>query len=321
MRKTKLALAAALLGGLAMLPGAAVLAQDDPAVAVIVQGTAHQALFGVSFAGANGVAVGAGGEVQTTEDGGKTWKATKLPTDLSMLAVHTDSARTIAVGQSGLAFVRTGTGDWEKVDMGTDKRLFGVSANVAGVAFAVGEFGGMFISEDGGHAWKTLTPDWSQFVAEAGVEPHVYGVDVAPDGAITVVGEFGLILRSVDHGATWSMRSRGEASLFAIDIREDGNGYAVGQDGMIMKTWNHGDSWTCIDSGSRAILTGVSSLPNGHVAVSGMREGVLSTDDGTTWKRIGNPEVSTVWYVGVASTAEGGALMVGQAGRVIRVGS
>jgi photosystem II stability/assembly factor-like uncharacterized protein len=135
-----------------------------------------------------------------------------------------------------------------------------------------------------------------------------------------MVGEFGLILRSVDHGQTWSMRSRGEASLFAIDIREDGNGYAVGQDGMIMKTWNHGDSWVCVDSGSRAILTSVWSSPSGHVTVSGMREGVVSSDDGTSWQRIENPEVSTVWYVGVASPGEGGALMVGQAGRVIRVG-
>jgi photosystem II stability/assembly factor-like uncharacterized protein len=313
MRKT--GLAAALL--LSMTFGA--VAEDK--VDVVVHGTAHQALFGISFNGPQGLAVGAAGEVQSTEDGGKTWKQSKVPTDLSLLAVHLDAARAVAVGQSGIAFIKSTGANWEKVDVGTDKRLFGVSANVAGVVAAVGEFGGLFVSEDGGRAWKQVTPDWSQYVAEAGVEPHLYGVDVSPEGAITIVGEFGLILRSVDKGATWSLRSRGEASLFAIDIRDDGNGYAVGQDGMIMKTWNHGDSWVCVDSGSRAILTGVWSSPSGHVTVSGMREGVVSSDDGTTWTRIDNPEVSTVWYVGVASPGEGGALMVGQAGRVIRVGS
>lgn len=312
MRKTSLAAAL-------VLTACAAVAAETP-VKVLVQGTAHQALFGVSFNGPQGVAVGAAGEVQTTEDGGKTWKKSKVPTDLSLLAVHLDAARAVAVGQSGTAFIRSTGAQWEKVDVGTDKRLFGVSANVGGLVAVVGEFGGLYVSEDGGRAWRQVTPDWSQYVAEAGVEPHLYGVDVSAEGAITIVGEFGLILRSVDKGQTWSMRSRGEASLFAIDIRDDGNGYAVGQDGMIMKTWNHGDSWVCVDSGSRAILTGVWSSANGQVTVSGMREGVVSTDDGTTWQRIDNPEVSTVWYVGVASPGEGGALMVGQAGRVIRIG-
>lgn len=309
---------ALVLGVLAACASVSVRAAETP-VELLVKGTAHQALFAMDFDGDRGVAVGAGGEVQTTTDGGKSWTGSSIPTELSLLGVHTDSARTIAVGQTGIAFVQSAGGKWAKVDSGTTKRLFGVSSNVGGVAAAVGEFGALLVSQDGGNTWHMLTLDWTPFGTEGGAEPHLYGVDVSTDGVISVVGEFGLVIRSVDGGHSWSRQNRGTASLFAIQIRDDGVGFAVGQDGYAVKTTDHGLNWTCVDVGSKAILNGVSSTAGGKVAISGMREMVVSGDDGSSWQKISNQEIATIWYVGVASR-DSGVLAAGQAGRIVRVG-
>lgn len=287
---------------------------------IVLQGTVHQTLFAIGFDGQKGYAVGANGEVQSSEDGGKSWKASKLPTDMALLGLHVDAARAIAVGQSGIAFVKNAGGEWEKVDTGTTKRLFAVSSNVGGLTVAAGEFGALLLSEDGGRTWHNLTLDWMQVGTDGGAEPHLYGAYVGADGTMSVVGEFGLVLRSTDRGRTWSVQNKSTASLFSVKVRDDGVGFAVGQDGYALKTTDGGVTWTCIDVGSKAILNGVHSSGDGKVTITAMREMMTSSDDGATWQSIDNPEVTTVWYVGVGSPGSE-VLAVGQAGRIIRVGS
>lgn len=316
-RSSIVLVAAVLAAGLAFSSQAASVRKS---VDVLVQGTVHQALFALDFDGPRGIAVGAAGEVQTSADGGKTWKKDKLPTDIALLGVHTDAVRTIAVGQSGTVFVRGTEGAWQKVSAGTEKRLFSVSSNLEGLAVAAGEFGVLLLSEDGGRSWHPLTLDWMQVGTDGGAEPHLYGAHVAADGAISVVGEFGLVLRSVDRGRTWSVQNKASASLFALHVRDNGTGFAVGQDGYALRTTDGGLTWTCIDVGTKAILNGVYSSPDGRVTVTAMREMMVSTDDGASWTAIENPEVTTLWYVGIdASGAD--VLAVGQAGRIVRIGS
>ena len=311
----------AMLVGLGVLCScAAYAAQVKPQIDVLVAGTAHQALFAVDFDGSRGIAVGAKGEAQITEDGGKTWKEEQLPTEQALLSVDIDSARTLAVGQSGVVLLKEQGGDWKEVPSGIESRLFSVSVNDGGLAVAVGEFGTILLSEDGGQTWHTLTLDWMQIGTDGGAEPHLYAVNVADDGAVTMVGEFGLVVRSTDRGRSWTVRSRGTPSLFDIEIRADGKGFAVGQDGYALKTTDFGESWTCLDLGSKAILNGVHSSPDGRVVVSAMREMVISNDGGMTWNLVDNEEITTIWYVGVSSPGQD-VLAVGQAGRIIRVGS
>ncbi len=299
---------------------AAFAAQVKPEIEVLVSGTAHQALFALDFEGDRGIAVGSHGEAQVTEDGGKTWVGQQLPTNLALLGLDTNSARTIAVGQAGVVLLKNGDGEWEEVDSGTEKRLFSVSSNIGGLSVAVGEFGAMQLSEDGGRTWHSLTLDWMQIGTDGGAEPHLYSVNVSADGAVTAVGEFGLIMRSADRGRTWTVRSRGTASLFDIQILDDGRGFAVGQDGYALKTFDHGVTWVCLDIGSKAILNGVYADGSGRVYVSAMREMVVSSDGGMTWSLVDHDEITTIWYVGIGSAGQD-ILAVGQAGRIIRVGS
>jgi photosystem II stability/assembly factor-like uncharacterized protein len=309
-----------LVVALAFAAAAGVPSLAAAAVEVVQSGTVHDVWFATSFEGASGLVVGAQGKVLTTQDGGKTWAAGSVGTPLALLGAHADAQRRLAVGQSGLIFLQGADGKWAKVESGSDKRLFGVDANAAGLAVAVGEFGGVLVSDDGGATWRALTIDWAAF-SQDGAEPHLYGVDVATDGAITMIGEFGLVLRSTDRGQTWTATHKGDASLFGLLLRDDGSGFAVGQDGTVLRTADRGLTWSDVASGTKTILLGVAESTSGQVGISGMREMLVSSDGGATFGRVSEPELSTFWYASIAPAADGGFLAVGQAGRVARIGA
>jgi photosystem II stability/assembly factor-like uncharacterized protein len=290
---------------------------------VLLSGTAHDALFGIAFDGDRGLAVGAIGEIQETADGGKTWKARGAPpTPLSLLGAGIAGEQRAAVGQQGLILLAQGQGAWTKVaDSATTARLFAVGLNTSGVIAAVGAFGTVTVSADGGKSWQLATIDWNRFVKDEGVQPHLYDVLVDSQGVITIAGEFGLILRSADRGATWVELNRGDASLFDLAIRSDGAGYAVGQDGTVLTTADNGKSWTALPTGSKSVLLGVWSAPDGHVLITGMHTTLESHDGGRNWKTRSDADFATGWYAGVAGSASGALILVGNTGRIVRVDS
>ncbi len=286
----------------------------------VLTGTVHQALFAIAFDGDLGVAVGAGGEVQESTDRGATWNPVEpAPADLALLGVGVSGQRALAVGQSGLMLSRSADGQWSKVDSGAKSRLFSVRLNSKGMAVAVGAFGTVLVSEDGGQNWRALTLDWTIYAAD-GMEPHLYAAALNEDGAITIAGEFGLILRSNDAGASWQVLHKGDASLFGMQLREDGIGYAVGQSGAILRTDDNGANWTTLDSGTEALLLSVNAESSGRVVVTAMRDMIYSADHGASWKHVPAPEISDAWYSGIAQANKDAAVLaVGQAGQIVRL--
>ncbi len=294
--------------------------RSSPAIAPVVSGTAHQALFAIAVDGSRAMAVGASGAILSSDDSGKNWRVNdNPPTSLSLLGLAMSRQCTLAVGQEGLILKKTGE-KWKTVKSGTDQRLFSVAVNAKGQAAAVGGFGTVLTSSDCGENWSAVSPRWAGY-AEDGVEPHIYAVAVDAGGGITIAGEFGLILHSADSGKNWSLLHKGDASIFSLQLRDDGIGYAVGQSGCILRTADHGASWSALDSGSGAILLGVSSAPGGHVVVTGMREMLESGDDGKSWTHLADGDVRTAWYEGIGQSGPAApVLAVGHSGRIIRVG-
>jgi photosystem II stability/assembly factor-like uncharacterized protein len=308
--------------GVGLCAGSAVIAADALVpIAPLVKGTMHEALFAIAFDQDAGVAVGAAGAILSTADGGKTWKPlASAPTQLSLLGVDIRQQRQIAVGQMGLVLLNEAGGGWQKMDTGTTERLFAVSTNSKGLTAAVGSFGTVLKSADGGHTWAAVAPDWTSH-AEEGMQPHLYAVNVDEQGAITIAGEFGLILRSTDGGTNWKPVSRGDASIFALELREDGVGYAVGQDGIVLRTNDGGVRWSVVQVPTKAILLGVHSTSDGHIVMTGMREMLTSDDDGKTWKHSTDPNIAASWFSGVDQAGAGSPILaVGHTGQIIRVG-
>jgi len=297
-------------------------APTTEAVAVLRDGTFHQALFGVAFDGDQGIAVGAQGAILESADRGAHWTPLGKPlTPLALLAVDVNGARRLAVGQNGVMLAGDAAGAWRLLPAVTDNRLLAVGLNRQGLAAAVGGFGTVLVAAAGAD-FRAVPVEWGAF-AEAGVEPHLYAVDVDGQGVITVAGEFGLILRSADQGAHWQLLHKGDASLFALELRADGSGYAVGQNGTVLKTADHGRTWSALEAaGVKANLLGVRSLADGRVYASAMRDMLVSDDNGATWRHVAGGDFGLAWYAGLAAPAgaDGGVIAVGHSGRVLRIG-
>ena len=312
------------------MPWAAQCAQAGPEVTLknLLSGTPHQGLMAIAFDGGVGVAVGAGGEIETTRDGGNRWQLTASPSPLALLGVDLKGGLGIAVGQGGLILVCHGSPDWKKMDSGTSERLFSVSVNSRGNAVAVGSFGTVIASSDQGATWQSIAPNWAALIHEQGDQftPHVYATHLDDNDTVTIAGELGVILRSSDRGKTWKVLHMGDSSnhkedesLLSLDIRKDGIGYAVGQDGAILRSTDGGLQWTHVNSGTKSILLSIHSSSDGVIVVTGMYSMLVSKDDGKTWNLVIDQAVASSWYAGVARPSDGADIVVGKSGTIIRV--
>ncbi|SER11022.1 Uncharacterized protein SAMN04488038_11640 [Solimonas aquatica] len=297
-------------------------------IEVVHKGIAHQAYFGIDFRGEHGMAVGTGGSLLASDDGGASWHP--LPqavTQLSLFDVTVGGGRTLVSGQMGTVLIGEAGGKWRAVQTPTKMRLLAIDQNSQGLAVAVGQFGTILRSRDGGDTWQAVAPQWHGYTGHE-FEPQLYDVVVDERGRVTVVGEFGLIIRSDDGGDSWRLLWRAESpvedvpapALWALTLGEDGVGYAVGQEGLIVKTADDGRSWRKLDSGTHSGLQGVQMVAGGQVLAIGIRELLESRDGGATWQRLAGEDISTEWYQGLAAPQSGSAVLaVGHSGRVLRI--
>jgi photosystem II stability/assembly factor-like uncharacterized protein len=298
-------------------------ANEADSVPVLFKGIAHDALYAVCIEGKEGLAVGAAGTLVESGDGGLSWnKAAQPITDLALLGLSCRGGRVVAVGQGGALFVRK-DGQWKKVSSGTEQRLLSIDTHPSGLAVAVGGFGTVLLSKDGGETWAAAGIDWLT-VVDDGSEPHMYDVSISEAGVITLVGEYELVLRSEDGGASWTTVHKGESSLFGLHFRDASNGFAVGQEGKVLKTVDGGLTWVPMAASSNANLLDVWSSPKGQVVVSGIRALLRSSDDGATWQSVEAGDIPIGWYQGVAGVdlADGAGqnvVMVGRAGQIRQV--
>lgn len=316
----------AMLSILVMTP---VQAEDN--IAKVAAGTAHNALFSTSFDGDRGIAVGAGGEIQVTADGGKTWKPEAGPTQLSLTAVAIKGSRRIVAGLMGEIFSDDGSGKWQRSESGTKERALGASLDGSGNAMVVGSFGTMLRSTDGGKTWNNVAPDWMPIYAGSDeltddFAPSIYAVAIDDQGFGIAVGELSTVLRTEDGGASWQLALGGPvrgsdrpSAIFGAAIRPDGVGYAVGQSGLILQTPDRGRTWCSIVSGTTANLMGVASFAGGRTLISGMRAMLLSEDDGKSWKALSGGDLALAWYSGASSTGSEAFIAAGQSGNILRV--
>lgn len=282
-------------------------------IKTMFNGTVHENLFDVSFEGSNGIAVGDRGLVVETEDGGGSWSRVPTPfTDLALFGVVRNNGKCLVVGQQGTVFRAPDCRTWEKVDIDSQGRLLEVDLNTRGVAYAVGGFGEIQQSLDGGESWQLVTLDWDTLTE--GIEPHLYSVDVNDNDVVTISGEFELIIQSKDGGKTWDVRHKGEKSIFSMYFLASGEGYAVGQEGVMLKTVDDGVTWMQLSSPTRSILTGVWANTAGIVQVTGINTLLSSVDAGNSFQR-STKESLKGWFQAVTASntldVEGKVVVVG----------
>jgi hypothetical protein len=109
--------------------------------------------------------------------------------------------------------------------------LFGVSFTDANTGTAVGGYGTILRTTNGGTTWT---------IQSSGTSNHLSGVSFTDVNNGTAVGTYGRILRTTNGGTTWTLQNSTGFDLTAVSFTDANNGTAVGQMGSILRTTNGG---------------------------------------------------------------------------------
>ena len=124
--------------------------------------------------------------------------------------------------------------------------------------FAVGAYGMIFRTEDGGH-------NWSSWVAHL-PNPENYHLNTIVKGkdAVYIAGESGAIFRSLDDGFAWSrLESPYDGPFFGLLVYyNSGHEYliAYGLRGNAFLSQNQGSSWSRLETGTDGAVLGAATF-------------------------------------------------------------
>src|SRR5262245_44504028 len=207
--------------------------------------------------------------------------------------------------------------------------LYGVRALSATEAWAVGNFGAIHHTTDGGATWKE---------AESGTRQPLFGIDFGDAQHAWAVGKSALVLRTDDGGKTWTQQRTPlseEKHLFKVHAIDAQTAWAVGDWGTMISTKDGGASWqdrslgvtpvktdaspgrTTTTITDDIILYDVSFTDREHGFACGEFGTLLATTDGgATWWQRRTPTEKTLFGVHFVSPERG--WVVGIDGLVLR---
>jgi photosystem II stability/assembly factor-like uncharacterized protein len=214
--------------------------------------------------------------VVRTTDGGDTWQP-ELKKWGPVLYGLTSAGRDfpLACGQKG-ALANRGDGGWARIKSPT-KHVLASLALSRGKGVAVGSYGTILRTEDGGRTWTSPLPDDEKSLNSISFSGPGYGL---------ATGGERLVLWTVDGGKTWT-NSKTVPGLYmgSACLLNAQTAVAVGAGGVIFRTSDAGATWEQIQTGvdwgfSRIIFVDESrGLAFGAAAI-------LATEDGgRTWTR------------------------------------
>jgi photosystem II stability/assembly factor-like uncharacterized protein len=288
-------------------------ADGAAAIGWTTQSTGGSLLDGVACQAGACVAVGDGGTVRATTDGGSNWSSRNAGTVTQLYSVSCPTASAcFAGGDSGVIVASTdGGGAWTAQTSGMSAAFFGMSCPTASACYAVGTEAGdgrIVATTNGGATWtrEAASNDLT------GVDLN--GVACPSVSTCYAVGGNGTILVTTDGGTTWTVQnSRTSNYLYGVSCTSTTSCYAVGQS-IILATANGGATWT--SQVATSTLNGV-SCPSAGVcyAVGNSGSIVATSDSGATW----TPQSSgtTNRLQGVYCAGTDACWAVGEAGTIV----
>ncbi len=284
-------------------------------------------LTAVAAAGTRLVAVGQRGLALWSDDGGERWTQAAVPVGTDLTAVHLASAeRGWAVGHDGVVLATADGGrSWSRQ---LDRRRLGappagpvrppsvgeVEASLLDTWFdderrgyAVGAFGLVLRTEDGGRTWLA----WSDR-ADNPRALHLYAVRRI-GGELLVAGEQGLLLRLDPGGRRLAaLHVPPGGSLFGLTGRGR-TVVAFGLAGRAVRSGDGGATWLPVATGVEETLTGGAALPDGRLAlVTAAGQVLVSGDDGRSFGPMAEGRGGPA--AGVVAAGPGALVLVGSGG-------
>jgi len=264
-------------------------------------------LYGVSFSGDEGWAVGILGTVLHTRDAGDTWSLVDVGTKkhLRSVCVH-DPNSIFVVGEDGLILFidyHDGNINVTRQNSGTTETLYSVSTDPNGCQWIAGSKGTILRSTDLGLNWNAQNSYTSR---------TLYALHHIECTTALIAGAEGSILRTTDWGITWNMVPTATTRpLFSIHMGTFSNIRAGGQSGLILHSNDEGRTWNQQHAEAGYNINAVLNVGLNNAYGAGDGGTILETSDyGDTWHKRNTPvtmplyglewqpEYDAVWAVG-----------------------
>ena len=305
--------------------------------ALQVRAPAQSVLMAVARAGDRLVAVGERGVIVRSEDQGKTWQQAPSPVSVTLAMVRfADAQHGVAVGHGGTVLTtQDGGAHWklrldghqlariaqrdaadeaQRVDAerlvadGADKPFLDVQMWDAQRILAVGAYGLVFFSPDGGANWYS----WMGRVPN----PHAlhwYAVRREGD-TLLLAGEQGVLARSQDAGQHFeSMESPYRGSWFSAELQTGGRMVLAGLRGNVWTFGEAGQRWTQLSIPVPASIMATARNADGSLLLAN-QAGVVMRQQGERVDVLTPVPIPAA--AGLLSLADGRVVTVGIAGVV-----
>jgi photosystem II stability/assembly factor-like uncharacterized protein len=231
----------------------------------------------------NGWAVGHGGVVLHSADGGMTWEKQLDGHQASKLAIDYYSGNQAQISGAGdfLAKERNLVADNET------QPFLGVFFSDEQHGYVVGTFNRIFATDDGGKHWVP-----QMHLADNPQEWHFYNISGA-QGQLYITGEQGQVWRhDPQSGRFVSANTPYKGTLFGVATMDDGQLFVWGMRGSLFRSSDQGQNWERTSLPFDSNLTQLLYLGGNNLLVVGQRgEIARSKDGGHTFQALqpGNP--------------------------------
>lgn len=235
-----------------------------------------------------GWAAGHDGVILRSTDAGATWHK-QFDGTLANALVLADLKARLAASQKNASDgerLRNALADAEgNSKFGPSPPLLGLWFGDADKGLAVGAFGQLFQTVDGGKSWATLGGRIDNLDGL-----HFNSIAEAGDGSLLIAGEGGKLRRSRDRGANWETLDTGYAGHLYGALAPPGGGgkiVAFGFGGTVLLSNDNGKSWQSAPKLVNKSLVAGFALPDGAlVLAAGDGQLLLSRDQGATFELI-----------------------------------
>ncbi|WP_123366596.1 YCF48-related protein [Pseudomonas brassicacearum] len=251
-----------------------------------------------------GWAVGHGGVVLHTEDGGQTWGKQLDGAAASKLAIDYYESNSATVPEAGQFLERERSLAVE----GETQPFMDVFFVDERRGYVVGTFNRIFMTEDGGQSWQP-----QMHLTENPGELHFYSV-CGIDDQLYLAGEQGKVWRRDSaSGRFVAADTPYSGTLFGVLPCASDLLFAYGMRGSFYRSTDRGASWEKIQSPTQGGITTALALSDGRVFIADQSGGVaISKDSGRhfTALKVANPMA----YAGASVLSENAIVMVGALG-------
>jgi photosystem II stability/assembly factor-like uncharacterized protein len=240
------------------------------------------------------VAVGRGGEIESSRDGGSNWTRRTPTAQRGLYGIAFVSTSVgIAVGDAG-TILRTvdGGNNWAPASApASSSRMSGVAFATSEVGVAVGQGGKIWRTTDAGASWSAVNSNSSAWLRSVAFSSTTTGAAVGEDG----------IVWTIDAGATWHPASPANPGVQSVAFASPLVGVAVGSgylpmggavQPVVLRTTDGGQTWQPQTSGINSGLHAVAFSEASTALAVGTFVQIRSTDAGQTWVRL-QPAVYT----------------------------